>query len=174
MKEKSLCLQPRIFLKKVGMGVVFIFGLLVGILLTGSAAWIAMPKMMLVVHKSRYNNVEETCRKLHAAIEAQGWSTPAVRDINKTIEKSGINLSRQVRIVELCKASYAKDVLETNPEVSTLMPCAWGVYQGDDGNVYISGMNMGLMGKIFGGNIAKVMGGPVSADEESILRDIVE
>jgi uncharacterized protein (DUF302 family) len=82
-------------------------------------------------------------------------------------------MSRQVKIVELCKAEYARDVLSTNPEVSTLMPCAWGVYEGDDGKIYISGMNMGLMGKMFGGNIAKVMGDLVVKDEARILERVI-
>ena len=78
----------------------------------------------------------------------------------------------QIR-VELCNAKYAKDILMTNPEVSTLMPCAWGVYKGKDGKIYISGMNMGLMGKMFGGNIAKVMGEAVSKDEEQMLKEVI-
>jgi hypothetical protein len=53
------------------------------------------------------------------------------------------------------------------------MPCAWGVYEGDDGRVYITGMNMGLMGKMFGGNIAKVMGGSVSKDEARMLARVI-
>ena len=90
------------------------------------------------------------------------------------MENSGVIMRRQVRLVELCKADYAKDILTTNPEVSTLMPCAWGVYEGEDGKVYVSGMNMGLMGKIFGGNIAKVMGGSVAKDELSMLKDTIK
>ena len=73
-----------------------------------------------------------------------------------------------MRIVELCKADYAKDVLETNPEVSTLMPCAFGVYE-RDGKVYVTGLNTGLMGKLMGGNIARVMGGGVAMDETKIM-----
>lgn len=53
------------------------------------------------------------------------------------------------------------------------MPCAWGVYKGKDGKIYISGMNMGLMGKMFGGNIAKVMGEAVSKDEEQMLKEVI-
>jgi uncharacterized protein (DUF302 family) len=93
--------------------------------------------------------------------------------MNKAMSKHGVNMDKQVRIVELCKAPYAKDVLLTNPEVSTLMPCAWGVYKGEDGKVYIAGMNMGLMGKMFGGNIAKVMGGAVAKDEHNMLKAVI-
>ena len=151
----------------------FILGLVVGSVLVGIIVWLSMPSMMIVVHQSRYDTIEETCNRLKASIEANGWKTPAIRNMNEAMAKHGVQMDKQVRIVELCNAKYAKDVLMTNPEVSTLMPCAWGVYQGNDGKIYISGMNMGLMGKMFGGNIAKVMGGAVSKDEEQILKGVV-
>jgi hypothetical protein len=34
-------------------------------------------------------------------------------------------------------------------------------------------MNMGLMGKMFGGNIARVMGASVAKDEKKMLKDVV-
>jgi len=138
------------------------------------AGWKAMPGMMLTVHESRYQDVDRTCEELKKAIESNGWDCPAIRDMNKSMAKHGVQFERPVRIVELCKADYAKRVLSTNPEVSTLMPCAWGVYEGPDGKVHISGMNMGLMGKMFGGTIAEVMGGQVSADERKILQAVVK
>lgn len=66
----------------------------------------------------------------------------------------------------------AKEVLTANPEMSTLMPCAWGVYQ-KDGKVFITGMNTRLMGKLFGGTIARVMGGSVAQDEAAILKQVI-
>ncbi len=54
------------------------------------------------------------------------------------------------------------------------MPCAIVVYEGDDGNVYLSSMNMGLMGKMFGGNIVKVMGGAVADDECRIICSVIK
>ncbi len=153
--------------------IVFSSGIIIGILLTGIIAWMSMPSMMLVVHQSRYDSVEETSNQLRASIEANGWQCPGIRNMNKSMAKHGVQMDTQVRIVELCNAKYAKDVLLTNPEVVTLMPCAWGVYKGRDGKVYISGMNMGLMGKMFGGNIAKIMGGAVSKDEKKMLENII-
>ncbi len=158
------------------MEVIFIIsaGIIIGMLLLGLIVWLSMPRMMLVVHQSRYSSVEETCNKLKNAIEANGWECPAIRNMNMAMKKQGVEMEKQVWIVELCNAKYAKNVLTTNPEVSTLMPCAWGVYEGKDGNIYISGMNTGLMGKMFGGNIAKVMGGNVSKDERLILKDVIQ
>jgi len=144
-----------------------------GMLVTGAAVWLIMPKLMLVTHISKYDDVDKTCDALKTAIEAEGWSCPAVRDMNASTAKFGVQLTRDVRIVELCKADYAKEVLADNPEVSTLMPCAWGVYKNGD-TVYITGMNLGLMGKMFGGMIAKVMGGKASRDEQAILSHVTK
>jgi len=151
----------------------FISGLIVGSVLIGLIVWISMPGLMIIRHQSRYNTIDETCNRLKAAIEANGWENPAIRNMNNSMEKHGIYMNTPVRIVELCNAGYAQDVLATNPEVSTLMPCAWGVYEGKDGKIYISGMNMGLMGKMFGGNIARVMGGAVTKDEARILKEVI-
>ncbi|MBN2711725.1 MAG: DUF302 domain-containing protein [Planctomycetes bacterium] len=133
-----------------------------------------MPSMMLTTHYSKYDSIDETCEKLKEAIEQEGWSCPAIRDMNKSMEKYGVHHDGQVRIVELCKAEYADDILNTNPEVSTLMPCAWGVYKDKQGRVCITGMNMGLMGKMFGGNIARIMGGSVAAEEHRMLAKIAK
>lgn len=148
-------------------------GVFVGIALTALAGWAAMPRMMLTVHESRYADVDQTCEELKAAIEAAGWNCPAIRDMNKSMARHGVRHDRPVRLVELCQANYAHDILRDNPEVSTLMPCAFGVYKGTDGKVYISGMNTGLMGKMFGGKIAEIMGSKVAQDEEKILAQIV-
>jgi uncharacterized protein (DUF302 family) len=150
-----------------------IAGVFLGVVLTAAAGWTAMPRMMLTVHQSKYPDVDTTCQELKAAIESAGWICPAIRDMNKSMAQQGVHLTRPIRIVELCQADYAHDILGDNPEVSTLMPCALGVYEGVDGKVYISGMNTGLMGKMFGGKIAEVMGMKVSQDEEKILEGIV-
>lgn len=152
---------------------IFIIGVVVGLLIIGISAWKLMPSMMLVEHQSRFDSIEQTCNHLKAAIENNGWKSPAIRNMNKSMAEHGVRMDGQIRIVELCNAGYAKDILSSNPEVATLMPCAWGVYKKKDGKVYISGMNMGLMGKMFGGNIAKVMGASVAKDEKRMLQDVI-
>ena len=154
--------------------ILFISGVIVGMVIVGVIGWLSMPGMMLTVHQSRYDSVEETCKQLKTAIESKGWKSPGVRNMNKVMAKHGVQMDNQVSIVELCNAKHAKDVLVTNPEISTLMPCAWGVYEGEDGKIYISGMNMGLMGKMFGGNVAEVMGGAVAEDEAQMLKMVIQ
>lgn len=148
-------------------------GFVLGVAATGVAVWQLMPGMMIVQHESRFG-LDETVARLEQAIEANGWEISGVRNINKSMAKQGVTFDRQVRIVELCRAPYAQSVLTTNPEVSTLMPCAIGVWEGEDGKVHLAGMNMGLMGKMFGGNIAEIMGGKVAVEEKKILAEVVK
>ncbi len=147
-------------------------GFAAGLAAAAAVMKLAMPALMLSTHESKYTDVEETAAALKTAIEAAGWHCPAVRDMNAAMSKRGVTFEPPVRIVELCKAEYAKEILTDNPEISTLMPCAWGVYK-KDGKVYITGMNTGLMGKLFGGTIARVMGGSVADDERKILSAVV-
>ena len=65
----------------------FILGLVVGSVLVGIIVWLSMPSMMIVVHQSRYDTIEETCNRLKASIEANGWKTPAIRNMNEAMAK---------------------------------------------------------------------------------------
>ncbi len=151
-----------------------VIGFITGVLFCTVLIIGLMPRLMIVTHESRFADVDQTVEALKEAIAKEGWRSPGVRDISGTINKEGLAFNSAIRIVELCKAAYAKDVLTTNPEVSTLMPCAWGVYKRQDGKVYISGMNMGLMGKIFGGNIAKVMSDQIAPEEARMLKEVIK
>ncbi len=158
--------------QKTNRLILFVFGLISGVIMSVVFFYVAATNVLLVTHQSRFGSIEETCDQLKTAIEANGWENPGIRNMNKAVAKHGVAMEKQVRIVELCNASYAKEALVTNPEVSPMMPCAWGVYEGDDGNVYISSMNIGLLGKIFGGHLAKVMES-ISSDEKRMLERVI-
>jgi len=146
--------------------------LVVGAGVTGLVIVESMPGMMIVTRPSRLG-FEETVQAIQEGIEAEGWSSPGTINMNKSMAAHGVTLEPQVRLIQLCKAEYAKRVLETDRYVASLMPCAMAVYEGDDGRVYVSKMNTGLMGKLFGGTIAEVMGGQVAEDEHAILEGVV-
>lgn len=149
-----------------------VVGIMVGALLCGSAIVIAMPRMMIVTQESRLG-FDETVAALERAIPARGWVVSTVTEMNQSLAKHGVEFGPRVTLVKLCKAEYAKSVLTTDRHVSTLMPCTIAVWESDDGKVLLSKMNMPLMARMFGGNIAKVMGGSVARDEHVILSDIV-
>jgi len=132
-----------------------------------------MPSLMIVTHESELG-FDETVSALEKSIVDKGWVVSAVSDMNQSMARHGVEFGPRVKLVKLCKPEYAKSVLTTDRYISTLMPCTLAVWESDDGTVHLSQMNMGLMAKMFGGNIARVMGGSVVRDEQAMLAGIVK
>jgi uncharacterized protein (DUF302 family) len=57
-----------------------------------------------------------------------------VHDLRATLSKKGVELSREVRVYEVCNPQQAKKVLEANPSISTALPCRIAVFATDGGN----------------------------------------
>lgn len=150
-----------------------IFGVIVGFLVMGLIVWFAMPVMMINVHESRYG-FEETVAAVEESVTSQkGWKVAEVFDIQKNIVNAGYKDMTNVKIVAVCNAGYAHRILDDDKDkgVTTMMPLGIGVYETKDGNVYMSEMNVGLVGKVFGGTISEVMG-DASADISRIIADV--
>ncbi len=148
-------------------------GFLAGAAAVAIAVAVAMPPLMIVRHESTLP-FDETVAALEQAIRDNGWASPGTMDLNKAMAKHGVRFEPRVRLIKLCKASYAARVLQDHRDLAALMPCTLAVYEADDGKVYISKMNTGLMGKLFGGTVAEVMGGSVSAEEAEILEAVTQ
>lgn len=143
-------------------------GIAIGVVITAGAVWMLMPRLMIRQMRSG-QGFDETVQAVNSGIERAGWSSPGMLDMQQSITKHGEPFDRRVKVIQLCHPRYAASVLLTDRPLAAMMPCAIAVYEGDDGKVYISKLNTGLMGKMFGGNVAKIMGGLVAKDEQSIL-----
>lgn len=143
-------------------------GLVLGVILTAVAVVYAMPRLMIVTTESHLG-FDETVQAIETAVLEHGWSTPGTTDMNKSMAAHGVSFDPRVKTVKLCNAEYAKGVLTGDRYLSCMMPCSISVWESDDGKVYVSKMNTGLMGKMFGGAVAEIMGGKVAADEHAIL-----
>jgi len=152
-----------------------VVGATIGFVLSGIVVFTAMPSLMIVTWESKLG-FDETIAALQKRIPEHGWviSGDQPIDMNKSMTKHGVTFKPHVKLVKLCNAEYAKSVLTTDRHVSTMMPCTFSVWEGDDGKVYLSKINMALMAKMFGGNIAKVMGKKVVHDEEEMLQGLLE
>ncbi|MBN1806031.1 MAG: DUF302 domain-containing protein [Sedimentisphaerales bacterium] len=147
----------------------------IGFLLCGIILFTTMPSMMIVTEECKLG-FDETVAALEKRIPEHGWvlSGDQPVDMNKSMAKHGVTFGPRVKLIKLCKPEYAKSVLTTDRNISCMMPCTMAVWQADDGKVYLSKMNLSLMAKMFGGNIAKVMGQKVVNDEEKILEGLLK
>lgn len=130
----------------------------------------SMKDMMVEDRVSPYG-LNETVAKIQENAKKVGWVSPAVKNMNKAIAKhGGAPIDGEVRIVELCNADHASNMLqdENNRFVALLMPCAISVYTKSDGKTYVSSMRAGRMGGMMGGRIAEIMD-EVDVDQKKIL-----
>lgn len=82
---------------------------------------------------------------------------------------------KAVKVFELCHTSHAGKILAKSDErvVSSLMPCRVAIYEKDDGKVYISRMNSGLMASTMKGIIPEVMA-EAATENEKILAAVIK
>jgi len=147
----------------------FVLGLILGAVLVAVAGWMTMPSMMLQEAVSPYG-VDKTVETIKQNALDAGWVVPSIKPLHKSIEKHGGKPVLPVMLVNLCQADHASSILsiDADRKLSVMMPCTISVYTKQDGKTYIGYMNAGIMGQMFGGNVAKVMS-TVSKEQQSFI-----
>ena len=147
-----------------------IVGFVFGIALLGVVGWTTMPGMMLKEAVSPYG-LEETVSMIKENALAQGWVVAGVKPLHKSVKKHGGPDILPVMLIELCEPNHAASILGNDADrlISVMMPCTITVYNKADGKTYIGYMNAGLMGQMFGGNVAQVMG-VVAGQQQSFIK----
>jgi uncharacterized protein (DUF302 family) len=148
-------------------------GALIGSLMTGFIVVITMPSMMLKTHESNLG-YDQTVEELKVRIEKAGWIISSVIPMHESLKKQGVDFESRVTLVNLCHPDYAKRILTTDRYISVMMPCTFSVWEDDNSKVYLTQMNTGLMGKLFGGSVAQIMGKTVSQDEAVMLNGLLK
>lgn len=133
------------------------------------AVALVFPALMLHEAASPLS-VDETVARIRENAAKTGWTVTKEYDFQASIkEKTGADVG-PVKVVEMCQPGYAAGLLSSdgNKKVAVMMPCAVAVYRVADGGTRVASMNVGLMGRLFGGEIARVMA-LVAADDRAIL-----
>ena len=131
---------------------------LAGMLLMGLIVWFTMPSLMLIKHKSN-RSYDETVAVLSETLKKkQDWRVLTVNDYQKSTAAFGA--MERVGSVTICNLRYASKILANDADrgVTAFMPLGLGVYEDKKGQVFVSQLNVGLLGMMFGGTIADVMG----------------
>jgi uncharacterized protein (DUF302 family) len=129
-----------------------------GMVLMGLILWFTMPSLMLIKLKSKLTYDETISVLSENLMKKQDWKVLAVNDYKKSTE-AFVTLER-IGSVNICNPRYASNILtdDKNRGVTAFMPLGLGVYEDKKGQVYVSKLNIGLLGKMFGGTISEVMG----------------
>ncbi len=144
-------------------------GFVLGIVVVMFVMKMAAPGMMIHEAKSPYD-FNTTVETIIANAESEGWTVPKVYDFRKSLSDAGAGDIGRIKVIEMCQPEYASGLLGADDTkfVAVMMPCAVAVYEKSDGGTYVASMNVGMMGKVFGGAVDETMS-KVARDDRVIL-----
>lgn len=150
-----------------------IFGFLAGIIFTGITISISSGEMMVKEFKSPYD-FNKTVKVMQERINGKkGWHVTEIIDQNKEVIDNGGFPIGNFKIIKYCHGGYSARMLKDDDQkkIGNMMPKTFAVYEKSDGQVFVSTMNGGVMGKLFGGEIEKIIE-EVSLEVEDMMRFI--
>lgn len=153
--------------------VTLIFGFMAGIIFTAVTISLSSGEMMVKEFNSPFD-FDKTVKVMVERINGkQGWHVTEVIDQNKEVKENGGYDIGNFKIVKYCHGKYSSRMLDSDDrkKIGNMMPKTFAVYEKSDGRVYVSTMNGAIMGKIFGGEIEKIIE-EVSIEVEDMMRFI--
>ena len=150
-----------------------LIGVISGMVLGLLIAFFIAPSLMFR-EDSNSKDFEITVAALEKVIEARGWKTPVIHDLQATMKKFNKDV-RSVKVLEICHPDLSYQILSQSNEkiVSNMMPCRISVYEKEDGSVWISRMNSGLLAKPMSRVIRLTMSA-AAADVEEIIAEVMQ
>ncbi len=151
----------------------FIIGLVLGLIIMAFMVKVMMPKMMFATYKSKLN-FDETISSLEESAKKNGWTIPEIRDLQQDYIEEGLEDMTKVKILYFCNAQGGYNILKDDDykKMSVMMPMGVSVYETNDGQVRIAAMNIGFMSMMFSGTVKKVLqegGGNFRKSVENIV-----
>ena len=152
-------------MKNVGPVIV---GIIIGIVICAGSLMIpgvqqkmaqSMGQQMLIEIESPLS-FDETLVKLEENAKAAGWKVPSKWKVNfqRNLNKvTGTDIGPN-RVLKMCEPKAAVKILvhDKFKKLTTMMPCTIAVYEKSDGKVFISLMDMRMLGMIYGGEIKEI------------------
>lgn len=148
-----------------------VFGILLGVILTGITINSSAGRMMIKEMKSPYDYGKTVETIVDRVNSMPGWHTVTVYDMNNEVVEHGGAPIGKYSIIKYCSGEDASNMLsaDSRKPVGAMMPKAFAVYEKSDGQVYVATSNGAVMGKLFGGE-TEVLIEKVSLEVEEMLR----
>ncbi|OFY20162.1 MAG: hypothetical protein A2W98_12515 [Bacteroidetes bacterium GWF2_33_38] len=158
---------------KVLVIVMLIFGFLAGIIFSGIVISISSGDMMVNELKSPYDFDKTVSVIVDRINNKAGWHVTEIIDQNKEVIENGGFPIGNYKIIKYCSGAYSARMLKSDErkKIGNMMPKTFAVYEKSDGQVLVSTMNGAIMGKIFGGEVEKIIE-EVSLEVEDMMRFI--
>lgn len=136
----------------------FIIGLVLGLIIMAFMVKVMMPNMMFATYKSKLD-FDESVSSLEESAKKSGWTIPEIRDLQQDYVQEGLEDMSKIKILYFCNAQGGYNILkdDDHKKLSVMMPMGVSIYQTNDGQVKIAAMNIGFMSMMFSGMVKKVL-----------------
>lgn len=88
-------------------------------------------------------NFEDAVEAVESKAAEKGFRVLHTHDVAATLAEKGIR-REALKIVEICNAKYANEVLDANVKMALMLPCPITIYR-QDGKTYISTLLPGIL-----------------------------
>lgn len=102
----------------------------------------------------QFDYTVETQKSLNQAVEAieantkeKGFSVLTIHDVSNVLEEKGFPIE-PLKIIEICNAKYASQILKKDIKISLMLPCPISVYE-KNGKTYISALKPNVMSDFY-------------------------
>ncbi len=150
---------------------IIVISVLFGIALTVILEFLTVRSGIVMTYPSRFS-FEETAKTLTQAIADADWTVVSSEMLNGKLREKEVYLGSRIWLIKFYKPEYMGELLKDRRSAACLMPHAMAVYESPEGNVEVSRLNTGMIGKVLGGAAAVILGKKAFSDEEKILGSI--
>jgi uncharacterized protein (DUF302 family) len=139
-----------------------------------SLAMQAMKAVMFKVSRSKHD-FDRTAQMVCDNVLREGWDIPWRFELQQHYREKGFSDMTRVVNVYLCNPQGGYDIMKSDvfKPMAVMMPTAVSIYETNDGEVYISRMNLGRMSLMFVGTVKESLQGGGAKLEKS-LEGVVE
>jgi uncharacterized protein (DUF302 family) len=123
----------------------------------------------MLVKLSTDKSISEVAAALPVSAQANRFGVMQVHNLKETMAKKGVEFTRECLIFEVCQPQQAKEVLEQNMTISTMLPCRISVYE-EGGRTILATLRPTALLEIFGEPKLK----PVAQEVENTIIRIME
>lgn len=147
-------------------------GIVIGIFFSIALVWYSAQRVVMKEDKSKFG-FDETIEQFTSNVESKDWKLLHIHDLQAKMKANGYEVI-EARVFDVCKPSYASQILEKDDEriFSSMMPCRVSIYLKSDGHTYISRMNSGWVAMPMKGIVPRVMK-QAAGDVEQILKPLI-
>jgi len=125
----------------------------------------------MLITRDSGKKLDRLAKDLEAACAAHKFGVLGIHDLKAKLKEKGQDFDRECRVYEVCNPAAAKQVLDTNLEISTALPCRISLYDAGGGVMRLATLKPTMLLDLFRTPALKAVAREVEDTLVAILDD---